>query len=194
MEASMSPISCLLGSLMVLLSLWVAPPASATSAIYLTEVEQAAESTAVVVATIGSARVEVDPKWQRPITLTTIHVAEVLLGSAPEKLTIEQFGGTIAGKTLFIPGDARLKRGERCVLFLRQVDGNWFLTAMQQSKYEIHEAARQVLLRRTLSDGLFVRTDKGLEPLEEPPHKPVLTLRRLREELRRSFSEKGARR
>jgi len=193
MKAAMSQTRYQWSILTVLLTLLVVTPAAATSALYLTDVEQAVESTAVVVATIGSARVEVHPKWQRPITLTTIHVAEVLLGSAPKKLTIEQFGGTIAGKTLYIAGDARFEQGERCVLFLRQLDGNWFLTAMQQSKYEIHEAARQVFLRRPLSDGLFVRTDKGLKPFKEPPNKPVLTLGQFREELRRSLSEKGAR-
>jgi hypothetical protein len=194
MKAFAPPAPYLLAALLAGLVGLAASPVSATSALYLTEVEQAAESTAVVVARIGTAKVGVHPKWQRPITTTTVHVEELLLGSAPEMLTIEQFGGTIDGQTLYIPGDARFERGERCVLFLRQVDGDWFLTAMQQSKYEIRQGPRAQFLTRALSDGLFLRTEQGLKPMDEPPQKPVQTLAELRTVLRSAFGRDGEKR
>ncbi len=167
-------------------------PALATSALYLTDVEQAAESTAVVVARVGAARSAVHPKWNRPLTLTSIDVEEALVGSAPSSLVIEQLGGVLDGKVHYIPGDARLKEGERCVLFLRQVDGSWFLTAMQQSKYQLLEGKRGTFVKRSGSEGLFVNTPEGLKPFAPPRKRPVQLLSELRERLQRALGEKGA--
>ena len=170
-----------------------ASPAAATSALYLSDVEQAAESTAVVVARIGEARAAVHPKWNRPLTLTSIEVQEVLVGSAPASLTIEQLGGVLDGTVHYIAGDARLERGERCVLFLRKVNGGWFLTAMKQSKYELRESARGTFVRRDLSEGLFVKTPHGLEAYAAPRARPMQLLGELRDKLRRVFGAKEAR-
>ncbi len=193
MKLRLPPILFLGAAVLSLVLLLSASSASATSALYLSEVEQAAQSTAVVVASIGEAKVGVHPKWKRPITTTTVHVQEVIIGKAPAQLTIEQLGGTIDGKTLHIPGDASFRRGERCVLFLRQLDGEWFLTAMQQSKYELREERRGTFLRRSLSEGLFVWGRDGLQPYQEPPTRPLSTLDDFRSRLRRAFPEREAR-
>jgi len=182
------------GAVLSLALLLSVSPVCATSALYLSDVEQAAQSTAVVVASIGESKVGLHPQWKRPITTTTVHVQEVILGKAPQQLTIEQLGGTIDGKTLHIPGDASFRRGERCVLFLRQLEGEWFLTAMQQSKYELREERRGTFLRRSLSAGLFVWGRDGLQPYQEPPTRPVSTLDDFRTRLRRALPERGARR
>jgi hypothetical protein len=170
-----------------------ASPAAATSALYLSDVEQAAESTAVVIARVGLARQTVHPEWNRPLTLTAIEVEEVLVGSAPATLSIEQLGGVLNGKVHYIPGDASLKQGERCLLFLRKVDGGWYLTAMKQSKYELRESKRGTFVRRDLSEGLFVNTPDGLKAYEPPREQPVQLLIELREKFRRVFSDKELR-
>ena len=179
-------------SVLALLSLNVRP-ASATSALYLSDVEQAAESTAVVIARVGEARQAVHPEWQRPLTHTTIEVEEVLVGKAPANLTIEQLGGVLDGQVHYVPGDAVLKAGERCLLFLRNVDGGWFLTAMQQSKYELLEGERGTFVKRAFFEGLFVNTPEGLKPFAPPRKRPVQLLSDLREKFRRAFGGKGAR-
>ncbi len=178
---------------LALLSL-IARPASATSALYLSDVEQAAESTAVVIAMVGEVRQAVHPEWNRPLTLTSVEVEEVLVGAAPARLAIEQLGGVLDGKVHYIPGDAVLKRGERCVLFLRNVDGGWFLTAMKQSRYQLLEGKRGTFVKRDLSEGLFVNTPDGLRPFAPPRNSPVQLLSELREKFRRAFGSKGVRR
>jgi len=161
----------------LLAALTVPGSAQATTALYVTDVEQAELSTAVVVARIGEADVGLHPKWQRIVTRTEILVDEVLAGHAPAALEIEQMGGTLLGETLYVPGDARFRVGERCVLFLRQVDGEWFLTAMEQSKYRLVQARQGELLERSLSDGIVVRDAAfQLQPYREAPVKPIKTL------------------
>ncbi len=150
--------------------------ASATSVLYLTDAEQARLSTAVVVAEIGAARTFEDEARGHIFTHTTVRVSEVLYGSAPGEVTIVQSGGTVAERTLYIPGDARLEGGERCVLFLRETDGAWFLTALEQSKYTIEGSPLGPRLTRPKLGGLFARdADGALQPTEEPV-KPVLLL------------------
>jgi hypothetical protein len=171
-----------------------AAPASATSALYLSDIEQAAESTAVVIARVGAARQAVHPKWNRPLTLTSIEVEEVLVGAAPASLSIEQLGGVLDGKVHYIPGDAVLKQGERCLLFLRNVEGGWFLTAMKQSRYQLLEGKRGTFVKRDLSEGLFVNTPNGLRPFAPPRNSPVQLLSDLRDKFRRAFGGNGGRR
>jgi hypothetical protein len=160
--------------------------AHATSALYVSDDEQARLSSAVAVVTVGTAKQGVHPQWGRPITRTELKIDELLYGSAPAAVVIEQFGGTVDGKTLRMPGDARFEPGERCVVFLRQQDGQWFLTAMEQSKYRIVRQGRLDVLERSLGDGIFVRGGDGhLLPYEERLPKPVYLLSDLRAALAR---------
>jgi len=173
--------SQLLAMVSLLVVVFMPGTTQATTALYVDDVEQAERSTAVVVATIGEADVGIHPKWNRIMTRTEVSVDEVLLGNAPGLLEIEQMGGTLYGETLYVPGDARFRTGERCVLFLRQVDGDWFLTAMEQSKYRLVQTRHGELLERNLSDGIVVRDASfQLRPYKEPPKKPIKTLRSFR--------------
>ena len=148
---------------LLILALALALPATAraTSALLFTEAEQARLSTAVVVATVGSARQELHPRWGRPLTFTSIRVERVLSGVAPDELEIEQIAGTREGITSRIPGDAVLEAGSRCVLFLREVDGGWHLTALGQSMYRIVDGPDGPELRRTLTLNLYRRDVTG---------------------------------
>lgn len=135
--------------------------ADATSAILVSEVEQAEMSTAVVVATVVSQRPSVHPQYGRPMTLTTLDIERTLVGKAPAQVEIHQMGGERDGQTLHVPGDARWEIGERAVVYLRQVDGQWYLTAMEQSKYRIIPSIDGEVLERELSGGLYVRQPNG---------------------------------
>ncbi len=158
--------------------------AAATSAIYLTDAEQARLSTAVVVAKVGEVKAEAHPTY-RIVTRTKIQVDEVLYGQAPKDLRLEQIGGTHDGVTVFVPGDARFEAGERCVLFLRQVDGGWYLTAMEQSRYALQDRGRLgTVMQRELHTGLYKRDEQGrLVEYTEPPGRPIKLLRSFRAQM-----------
>ena len=174
----------LLLALILSLATAFSAPAWATSALYLTTAEQAEQSSAVILATIGSQRTIAHPDHARPVTLTQVNVDEVLLGSAPGQLEVEQLGGTLDGRTLKIAGDAELNQGERVVLFVSEVASGWHLTAMQQSKYTVETTQFGTTLRRELSGGLFVRDEQGaLVAHRAFPTKPFFTLDDMRRRL-----------
>jgi len=162
----------------LLLCLLLAVPAQATTALLLDAPAQARLSTAVVVATVGESTVSLHPDYKRPVTRTRVSVDEALFGGAPKNLVVEQFGGTLAGATLAVPGDARLVAGERVVLFLRQVDGGWFLTALEQSAWGI-DGDR---LSRPSTAHYTQRAPDGR--LVEAPDQPSLSLASLRLQLK----------
>ncbi len=168
---------CIVAGLFVLLA---APAAQATSALYVTDVEQAKLSTAVVVATVGQSRFEMSKQYETPITLTEVSVDEVLHGTAPKAVTIEQMGGTVGKISTYIPGDARLEQGTKVVLFLRNVEGGWYLTALEQSQYVVVNGE----LRRTLTSGIFIRNPEGhLVEFKEPSDAPAKTIDTLKRDL-----------
>ena len=112
---------------------------------------------------------------------------EVLYGAAPAELELHQIGGTIGEQTVHIPGDAVFKRGELCVLFLRQHEGRWYLAAMEQSKYRLVEDPRfGLLMERTLGDGIVTRDEQGrLVDYVEPIQLPIKRLESFRAQLAR---------
>jgi len=173
----------------VLASLAMAMAASsayATSALRLDDVEQARISTAVVVATVGEARQALHPDWGRPVTFTTVRVEEVLRGDAPASLEIQQLRGERDGQVSRIPGDPELAAGERCVLFLRLERGDWFLTALGQSRYRIVREGDQERLVHDVGLALFERTDDGsLKEVDDPNAGRATTLGALRKVLSR---------
>jgi len=153
--------------------LLLAAAAHATSALYVTDAEQAKLSTAVVVATVGASHFAKSEAYNAPITLTSIRVDEVLYGKAPTELTIEQMGGTLGDQTMYVPGDARFESNTQVVLFLRNVEGGWYLTAMEQSLYRVVGSE----LQRDLGGGMWIRSPTGrLVEFEEPAGRPVKTL------------------
>lgn len=144
-----------------------ASPAHATSQLLLSDVELAEGATTVVRATIASQKVVLHPEWHRPMTHSEVHVSEVLYGTAPMTLTLEQMGGTWNGETLHIAGDAELKTGEEVVLFLAKREGHWYLSAMEQSKFAVEPSMDGPMLSRDLTSGFFLRgPDGGLKQVE----------------------------
>ena len=151
---------------------------SATTMFHVTDLEQAKNSDAVVVATIGTSTTSPHPNKKSIMTETNIFVEEIIAGHAPRALAIRQMGGTLNGKTMYVPGDARLKEGKRVVLFLNEESGQWYLTAMEQSMYELsHHQKLGWVMKRELHGGLVVRTAEGrLAPFKPQKQKPIQTL------------------
>jgi hypothetical protein len=159
----------LLACLAVVLANTAAPrSAEATSALAFTVPEMARLSAAVVVGAVGPARQEVHPTLRRPVTATTVRVEQVLAGVAPASLEVRQWRGTLDGRSSAIPGDPSLEPGARAVFFLRNVDGEWFLTALSQSVFTLGTEA-DPRLDRSVELALFLRTPNGdLTRLAEP--------------------------
>jgi hypothetical protein len=170
--------------LFVVLIAWCAVPtgtAEATSALRLDDLEQARVSTAVVVATVGVSEPGVHAVWNRPTTLTTVRIEEVLHGRAPATVKIEQLKTDAGGIHGTIPGDAELREGERCVLFLLREGDGWYLTALGQSKLRIVAKEGVDTLVREPGPALFVvDADGRLRSVERSPAASVGTLPALR--------------
>lgn len=165
-------------------TLWFMPPlaqtASATTALYLSEVEHAAASDAVVLATIGAQRTDRDPNSGRLFTHSVVHVDKAVFGDAPAAFEVHQMGGRMGDEVQYIPGDARLQTGERVLLFVRKVDDQWYLTALEQSKYSVVPSLDGTLLERELHGGLFLRSKGGaMTPWVDDTEGSPMTLDRL---------------
>jgi hypothetical protein len=165
--------------------LFLFAPAFATSMYYVDDRQQAQLSDAVIIATIGDSQTKPHPQYKSIMTETEILVEEIITGHAPTFLKIRQMGGTIDGKTMYVPGDAKLKRGTKVVLFLNEEGGNWYLTALEQSKYELEKHHRLGwIMKRTLHEGILTRDQNGaLVPFKPVQPKPVLTLTEFRAQL-----------
>ena len=83
---------------------------------------------------------------------------------------------------MYVPGDARLKAGSKVVLFLNEQGGNWYLTALEQSKYDLERHHRLGwIMKRTLHEGILTRDENGsLIPFKPIQPKPYLTLSEFR--------------
>lgn len=117
--------------------------AFSTTMVYRSVSELVAMSDAVVRGTlVGSHSYwgpsELDTADSQTIyTDWTLSVDETLSGAVDPSLIIRQWGGEVDGQSLRIPGDARLAEGEQVVLFLRELDGVYYLTAMGQAKLAV---------------------------------------------------------
>ena len=173
--------------LIYLVFLLFTAPSFATSMYYINDVQQAQLSDAIVIATIGSARTTPHPQYNSIMTETQITVQEVIMGEAPKNLRIRQMGGTWQGKTLFVPGDAKLIEGQKVILFLNEQEGNWYLTALEQSKYDLQKHNRLGwIVKRTLHEGVLTRDKNGaLVPFKPVQPKPFRTLQEFKETLRK---------
>jgi len=166
------------------LFLGTAVPATAlaTTALLLTDREQARLSTAVVIATVGLQSVAFDEELKTTVTHTSLNVLEVVYGEAPATVSVAQVGGQLGNRIVTLPGDAKLRRGELCVLFLLKNQDGWFLTALQQSKYQLHgDREGTPVLTRTLGEGILQRNLEGqLIPIHEASKTSTSSLERFR--------------
>ena len=147
--------------------------AEATSALAYSVEEMARLSAAVVIATVGSDRLERHPVLLRPVTVTTLRIERVLAGAAPPSLEIRQWKGTLDGRTTAIAGDPNLEPGQRSLFFLRQVNGQWFLTALSQALFTMGPES-DPRLRRQVDIALYATNPDGtLRPVPDAPAAPT---------------------
>lgn len=163
--------------LLVLLGL---VPANATTILRLTRAELAARSDVIVRARVGAQEIVRSPKSGRTLTRSVLLVFEAYKGSRGGEIVLEQMGGTLDGRTLFVPGDARLERGEEAVFFLRCGDGPLcHLYGLSLGKY----AVRTDAFGRRIAE----RNAAGLKgPDGRPIDVEALPLEQLSRELRES--------
>ena len=155
-------------------------PAGATSALYLSEKEQALHSTAVVVARVFERTPMQVENHRRPMQQTRLLIDEVLYGQAPIEVQLVQIGGTRDGIRTALPGDGALHKGDRAVLFLRQEQGKWYLTALGQSVYYLVERNNQMHLAQDLQLNLYKRDTNDNLKKYQPEHKTKFTLEAMR--------------
>jgi hypothetical protein len=131
------------------------PRADATVMVKLSPEELVSQSDFVVRVVVGPQSTRWNEDQTRILTLTRLTVREYLKGNGAPELTLRQFGGTLEGMTLTVPGDGHLRPGEEAVLFLRRGVGVVYLTAMAQSVYEVVPTQQGPVVRRDLHDVEF---------------------------------------
>lgn len=162
----------------LLLGLLGPAEARATVMVELPRAELVQTADLVVRCVVGAQTVRWNEDQSRILTLSRLTVQAYLKGRGPSELVLRQFGGTLDGLTLTVPGDGHLSPGQEVVLFLRQGAGVVYLTAMAQSVYLV----TQGVVRRDLHDVSFAAPGPrgGLVPVE-PPQEADETLRHLEE-------------
>jgi hypothetical protein len=143
-------------------------PAHATVVVPLTRAELVQRSDMVVQATIVAQRSEWNPDHSQMRTFTRILIGSWLKGASPVEFEIEQTGGSVGGRVSHVAGDAWLTPGQQAVLFLRTIDGHYYLTALSQSVYFIDVSAAHPTVRRDVSQLTFARPSNGRYVLVPP--------------------------
>jgi hypothetical protein len=86
----------------------------------------------------NGSRLEIDANGAQPHTSTVLEVFEPLKGSVGARLFVDEIGGTVQGRSMWIDGTPRYRQGEECVVFLRALpDGTFRTHAMAQGHFEV---------------------------------------------------------
>jgi hypothetical protein len=152
------------GALIVAAVSGVSAMADATTALFLGRDDLVRISDIIVRVKVGKAVMGESDDKTSFITRTDIEVTQFLKGSGSSRITVEQFGGKVNGKTQRILGDAQLVPGEDAVVFLKRGEkGVNYFTVLAQSVYHVDNKG---MAKRTL-DGLtlFKRADGKLQPV-----------------------------
>ena len=154
----------------------------AAVAYYISEIDQAKISTAVVISTVGKSKVIETNRGFR--TVYDIDVEEVLYGEAPPNLSLIVYGGTVGSQKLEIAGNIELQYGDYCVLFLLKQHDKWYPTALSQSKLTIVEdLTRGTIVKRDNHQKLLLHTETGFIDYENQQEFDM-TLQELRQKLK----------
>lgn len=139
-------------------------PAGASVVRELSIEQQVALSDAVVEGRVGPAEPSHGPDG-RPFTDIPIHVAEVLHGrvAVPDVVWLRQRRGVVDGRRVAVLGDPVLRPGDHVVVFLRKVQGRWYLTSLAQSVFWLDATRTPALAEQRLA-GLVRLREPGVEP------------------------------
>ena len=141
-------------------------PASATATVmeYASPGELVELSDVVVRADVVERQSFVDRDQGRTVTHTTLAIRETYLGGVDQRITIEQWGGSVGETTTAVPGDAEFEAGEEVVVFLRRDRSRpdvLFLTALAQSKYTVDRSGSTPVVARDFSNLVVVGQKEG---------------------------------
>ena len=139
-----------IGRLMLVLWMCLLVPRTglATSVLQLSFDEQAADSTAIVLAEVGNHDIIVNNgRWY---TDTTLRVSRVLAGQAPALFNVRLAGGEREGQKVELPGNAKLTEGDKIVAMIRFVEGRYYLTALSQSVWYVQGDGVKATVARNL--------------------------------------------
>ncbi len=106
----------------------------------------------------------------------TVRPERVVKGKAPAELRLRLMGGSLDGKTLTVPGNARVEEGERVLLVLRDQGTYQTLVGMSQGKWSVRRVNGEDRAWRggrlspvePVRDG-EVRLDDLLDEMQGPP-------------------------
>ncbi len=144
--------------------------ARATTMLFLTRAELTLRSDVVARVRIGKAKVSESDDGKMIVTRTNVTVTQLLKGKIDGPLVVQQFGGTLRGKTQKVIGDGQLLSGEDAVVFLRRDDkGKTYLTALALSVYHVDDRG---IARRHVDELVFMKYEVGqpkhITPIETP--------------------------
>ncbi|MBI3071039.1 MAG: hypothetical protein HYY84_02825 [Deltaproteobacteria bacterium] len=157
----------------VLLSIAFPPaPANATVIYARTLKEMAKRADAIVVGAVTTRASQYgrDEHGTRIYTFTRIAIERTLKGKQLTDVVIRQWGGTVGGVTMKVPGNAEFTVGERVVLFLRAGRGGVFhLPNLAASKFSIRFEGQKTFLVRNLEGIAFASRspEKGFRLLDD---------------------------
>ena len=137
--------------LAVLLGLWLAPPASATTLVRMSLSQLAQASSTIVEAHVVAQTTRVNASHTRIYTYTTVQLDKALKGSPPTTLVIEQPGGTVGNVHVRVPGTALLRPQSQYILFLEPARSTqaYHMVGMMQGAFRVYKD-RSSLQRRVL--------------------------------------------
>ena len=137
--------------LAVLLGLWLAPVASATTLVRMSLSQLAQASSTIVEAHVVAQTTRVNASHTRIYTYTTVQLDKALKGSPPTTLVIEQPGGTVGNFHVRVPGTALLRPQSQYILFLEPARSTqtYHMVGMMQGAFRVYKD-RSSLQRRVL--------------------------------------------
>lgn len=146
--------------------------AAATTMPYTTLPELVEISDVVVRGTVVGEETFVSDRTGRITTHTRVAVETTYAGEVRRNpIVVEQWGGTVDGRTLEIPGNAHYREGEDVILFLefdREDRSNpLYLVAMTQAKFHVESTDDGPMVSRSTS-GVEMVGDAGSGDLEQP--------------------------
>jgi len=134
MGTMLTPRTVLMGTAVVLVA---AAVGLATIVVHADVATLSKLADVIVDATVETTRVEVDAEQGAIWTIHDLRVTETLAGARRESVTVHVPGGEADGLSQDIRGMARLKKGERAVLFLSKEDGRLVVLGEAQGCFRV---------------------------------------------------------
>ena len=146
---------------LALLSFLAAVPVARATSILRMDVEDLARAAQVVaVARVDSVESRWEPDGSVIVTETRLTLERSIAGEPPNGIVLTSLGGSVGGITALYAGGARLRPGERVVVFLeprRRAAAQWLLTGAYQGAFRLEreaETGMDVAVRETARDGV----------------------------------------